>query len=131
MLGSFEIPACAKDVEVQNFINGEWVAPISGAYLKNYDPSTGREAALIPDSTAADVNNAVLAAKNAFSGWSSTPAVERAAILNRIADMIDENSNILAILESQDQGKPIASAATFDIPECSLFFRQYARYAIE
>ncbi|KAJ2434749.1 hypothetical protein GGF42_009174, partial [Coemansia sp. RSA 2424] len=60
------IPTEMRDIKLENYINGEWVAPTSGAYLKNYNPATGLEIAPIPDSKSADIDNAVRAAKAAF-----------------------------------------------------------------
>ncbi|KAJ2827892.1 hypothetical protein FBU31_003053 [Coemansia sp. 'formosensis'] len=125
------LPTEMRDVKIQNYINGEWAAPSSGAYLKNYNPATGMEIAPIPDSKSADINNAVAAAKSAFPMWSNMPGVERAVILNCIADLIDQNCEMLAKLESQDQGKTVASATAIDIPLCAGYFRQFAKYVTE
>ncbi|KAJ1778558.1 hypothetical protein LPJ77_002086 [Coemansia sp. RSA 2523] len=130
-MSMLNMPVNAKDVKIMNYINGEFVAPTSGSYLMSYNPATGEEMTPIPDSMAKDVDNAVRAAKNAFPMWSNMPATERAAMLNRIADMIDENCQKLATLESQDQGKPVMMAAMYDMPTCANTFRQFAKYIVD
>ncbi|KAJ2584436.1 hypothetical protein GGH95_000377 [Coemansia sp. RSA 1836] len=125
------IPTEMRDIKLENYINGEWVAPTSGAYLKNYNPATGLEIAPIPDSKSADIDNAVRAAKAAFPMWSNMPGVERATILNCIAELIEQNCATLATLESQDQGKTVSSATAIDIPKCAAYFRQFAKYVTE
>ncbi|KAJ2319548.1 hypothetical protein IWW52_001906 [Coemansia sp. RSA 2704] len=131
MSNVLNIPANAKDVKIMNYINGEWMPPTSGSYMMSYNPATGEEMTPIPDSMDKDIDNAVCAAKNAFPMWSMMPAVERAAIMNRVADMIEENCQQLAMLESQDQGKPVMSAAMKDMPSCANFFRQFAKYVVD
>ncbi|KAJ2161324.1 hypothetical protein GGF46_001585 [Coemansia sp. RSA 552] len=128
---NINIPSSAMDVKIRNYINGEWVGPMSGAYMKNYNPATGAESTPVPDSMASDIDNAVRVAKAAFPMWSAMPAPERAAMMNRVADIIDENSSKLAVLESQDQGKPVMMAATVDMPQCSQYFRQFAKYIVD
>ncbi|KAI9505598.1 hypothetical protein GGI25_000905 [Coemansia spiralis] len=125
------IPSNTKDVKIMNYINGEWVHPTTGTYIDNYNPATGQKSTPIPDSSSVDIDNAVQAAKAAFPQWSATPVAERAAILNRIADLIDTNCANLAVLESQDQGKPVIFAAAADIPMCAQFFRQFAQYIVK
>ncbi|KAI8322286.1 ALDH-like protein, partial [Martensiomyces pterosporus] len=120
-----------ESVKIQNYINGEWVDASTGSYVDNYNPATGQLSAPIPDSVAADVDNAVQAAKAAFPGWSGQSAASRAAILHRIADLIDESTATLASFESQDQGKTVQSATTIDIPMCAGYFRQFAEYIVE
>lgn len=111
---------------LQNYINGELVAPVSGNYIDNYQPATGKVYSHIPDSDAADVQLAVDAAKAAFPGWSTTPAVERSRIMLRIAQLIDDNLERLAAAESKDNGKPIWLATRVDIPRASSNFHFYA-----
>ncbi|KAJ1884851.1 hypothetical protein LPJ66_010410, partial [Kickxella alabastrina] len=115
------------DVHIQNYINGEWAPPTNGLFLDKYNPATGQVILQIPDSASADVDNAVKAVKAAFPLWSKTPVSERAAILLRIADLIDENSSILGTFESLDQGKPVFSAIHFEMPMCAASFRQFAK----
>jgi aminomuconate-semialdehyde/2-hydroxymuconate-6-semialdehyde dehydrogenase len=111
---------------LQNYINGRLVAPFAGNYIDNYDPATNEIYSLIPDSDQKDVNDAVEAAKKAFPVWSETPLEKRHAVLNRIADLIDENLDRLALAESTDNGKPLKLAKTVDIPRASSNFRFFA-----
>ena len=111
---------------LQNYINGELVAPVSGNYLDNYQPATGQVYSLIPDSDAADVQAATEAAKAAFPSWSTTPAGERSRIMLKIAQLIEDNLDRLAAAESKDNGKPVWLAKRVDIPRASSNFHFYA-----
>ncbi|WP_300382316.1 aldehyde dehydrogenase family protein [Clostridium sp.] len=110
----------------QLFINGEWTEPSDGSTIKTYNPSTGELLAEIADATEQDVNDAVKSARNAFTTWSKTTPIERAAILNKIADIIDENKEYLATIESMDNGKPIRETTGADIPLAADHFRYFA-----
>ena len=112
--------------KIQNYINGELVAPFSGQYLNNDDPSTGKVYSLIPDSGPADVERAVAAAKEAFPAWSTCTPEVRSNLLLKVAELIDENHERLAIAESRDNGKPLKLAKTVDIPRASANFRFFA-----
>jgi len=102
--------------KIQNYISGGLFGPVSDQYLDNINPATGLVYSLIPDSDERDVQNAVDAAKLAFATWSITPANDRAAIMQRIADLIAQKSDQLAEAESIDNGKPISLATAVDIP---------------
>lgn len=112
--------------KLQNYINGILQEPISGKYLENYNPSEGKVYSLIPDSDEADVVQAVEAAKKAFPSWSALSITERGKILNRIADLIDQKLDDLALAESIDNGKPLKLAKSVDIPRASANMRFYA-----
>ena len=112
--------------KLQNYINGELVAPVGGEYLDNYDPSRGAVYSLIPDSDAADVEMAVRAAKEAFPGWSTTSIQERSRIMVRISELIGQNLECLAAAESRDNGKPVSLATAVDIPRAQANFYFYA-----
>jgi aminomuconate-semialdehyde/2-hydroxymuconate-6-semialdehyde dehydrogenase len=109
-----------------NFIDGAFVAPASGAWFDDLAPATGEVIAEIPDSDRADVDAAARAAKRAFAGWSRTTADERSRVLLKIADLIEENMDALARLESEDNGKPVALAKRMDIPRAVANFRFFA-----
>ena len=111
---------------VGNFIGGQFAEPRSGAYLDDIEPATGEVLARIPDSDAADVDAAVQAAKRAFPAWSKTPAAERSKVLLKLADLIEQNLDELARLESRDNGKPVALAKRMDIPRAVANFRFFA-----
>ena len=113
-------------VGMKNYINGEWVAPVAGQYLDTFNPATGEAYAQAPDSDGRDVALAVAAAARAFPKWSTVPAEQRAKILTRIADLIDQNLGKLALAESVDTGKPLALARSVDIPRASCNFRFFA-----
>ena len=98
-----------------NFIDGDFIAPMTGSYIDSFNPATGALDHLVPDSGAADIDRAVQAAKLAFKTWSKTGAEERAALLNKIADIVEERKQELAEAESRDQGKPVSLALAMDI----------------
>ncbi len=92
-----------------NYVGGEWVPARSGRTDPVLDPATGEEIAQVPSSDAADVDAAVAAAAAAFPGWSATTPQERAEILLKFADRIEEHGDELAQIESRNVGKPIAA----------------------
>ena len=112
--------------KILNYLNGELKEPASGDYLENIEPATGKVYSKIPNSTIEDIEQAVVAAEEAFGSWSKQSAEFRSAILMKIADLIDENLEQLARAESIDNGKPINLARTVDIPRASANFRFYA-----
>lgn len=105
-------------------INGEWTS--GGEMLASYNPANGEELAKFTDASDADVDAAVAAAQEAFKTWSKTTVTERAAILNKIADVIDENAELFALQETLDNGKPIRETRAADIPLASDHFRYFA-----
>jgi aminomuconate-semialdehyde/2-hydroxymuconate-6-semialdehyde dehydrogenase len=113
-------------IEIQNYIDGELAAPVSGNYLENIEPAKGEVYSKIPDSDKRDIENATAAALRAFPVWSKTPAKERSNILMRIAELIDQNSEMLAAAESRDNGKPIKLARSVDIPRARDNFHFFA-----
>lgn len=111
---------------VENFINGKWVAPVSGVYLENWEPATGKVCSEIPDSDERDVQKAVEAARNSFSGWAGRTAEERSQVLRRIARLIEKRRDEFARAESKDSGKPVRVASEIDIPRSILNFDFFA-----
>ncbi len=109
-----------------NFIGGEWVAPAGGRYFENLTPVTGQAFCEVPRSDGADIDKALDAAHAAAPAWGKTAPAERAAILNKIADRIEENSESLALAEAWDNGKPIREALAADIPLAADHFRYFA-----
>ena len=105
--------------KILNYINGNFVEANSKKWINNYDPSTGEIYSLIPDSDKNDVELAQLAAQAAFDSWSSKPIHYRSKIIKKIADLVKENSNKLALAESIDNGKPLSLAKKIDIPRSS------------
>ncbi len=112
--------------QIQNFIGGQFVAPLTGKYLDNIEPATGQVYSQVPDSDASDVAAAVAAAEKAFPAWSRTPAADRSRILLRIADLIERDLEKLALAESVDTGKPVTLARNLDIPRAASNFRFFA-----
>jgi aminomuconate-semialdehyde/2-hydroxymuconate-6-semialdehyde dehydrogenase len=119
-------PAPAAATKINNYLAGEWREPLSGNYLDNIEPATGRVYSLVADSDARDVELAVAAAEQAFTGWSRTTAAERSRILLRIADFIERDLEKLALAESMDTGKPLSLARGLDIPRAASNFRFFA-----
>src|SRR4051812_33525914 len=109
-----------------NYIGGEWVAPAGGEYFENPTPVTGQTFCEIPRSTDADIDKALDAAHAAAPAWGKTTAAERAVILNKIADRIEENLESIAVAESWDNGKPIRETLNADIPLAIDHFRYFA-----
>lgn len=111
---------------IKNYINGALIAPESGGYLDNYDPSIGEVYGLIPDSDERDIAKAVSSAKEAFVPWSKMPATDRSKVMIKIADLIDRDHKQLAQAESIDNGKPVKLAEKVDIPRASANMRFFA-----
>ena len=111
---------------LENYIGGNFIGPLSGAFIENINPATGALFSFTPDSNEKDVEVAVKAAKKAFPEWSVTPVEERFKILNRIATLIDEHLDELALAETTDNGKPLWLSKRVDIPRASANFRFFA-----
>ena len=111
---------------ILNFIGGENIEPADGQWIDNVDPALGVVSGKVANSNRLDVDLAYAAASEAFDQWSNTPLEKRAAILNRIADLIDENLEALSIAESEDGGKPISRARTIEIPRAAANLRFFA-----
>ena len=111
---------------LENYIGGKLIGPLSGNFIDNVNPATGQVYGQVPDSNSKDVNAAVSAAKKAFPAWSNSPAEERFKLLNRIAELIDENIEELALAETNDNGKPLWLSKQVDIPRASANFRFFA-----
>ena len=94
----------------KNFVGGEWVDSTGGETMEVLNPSTSEVIAEVARSTAEDANHAVEAAKNALPEWLETTPGERAELLFKLADLIEENAEELAALESKNVGKPLSYA---------------------
>jgi len=112
-------------------INNRWVNSESGKTFPTINPSTGDEIAQVAEADAADVDKAVRAARAAFEGgaWRKMSAAERGRILNRLADLIEQHADELALLESLDNGKPYKVARAADLPLVIACYRYYAGWA--
>ncbi len=113
-------------MEVLNLIQGKFISAKSGEWLDLINPSKGKVYGRLSRSGSEDVNLAVESANKAFKSWSDTPSGERAACLNRLADLVAKNAELLACAESTDNGKPIALASSVDIPRAESNLRFYA-----
>jgi aldehyde dehydrogenase (NAD+) len=104
----------------ENLVGGRLRPSRSGAVLESIDPSTGIAWATVPRSDAADVNDAVTAAREAFEQrWRTLPALTRAAHLRRLADVVHAHADELAHIETRDNGRIITETMLFDLPACA------------
>ncbi len=110
----------------ENFIRGDWVAPTTGEYQDNVTPATGEPFTQVPYSGPADIEVALDAAHAAKDAWGEASTTERAKVLHRVADAIEENLETLAIAESYDNGKPLRETRAADIPLAADHFRYFA-----
>lgn len=109
-----------------NFIGGQWVKPVKGRYFTDTSPLDQTELAQIARSSAEDVELALDAAHAAKESWGRTSPAERARLLNKIADKIDEHRALLAHIETIDNGKPIRETLNADVPLAADHFRYFA-----
>ncbi|MGZ4332847.1 MAG: aldehyde dehydrogenase family protein [Gaiellaceae bacterium] len=110
----------------ENFIGGHWVAPVKGGHAENRTPATGEPFTEVAHSTAEDIELALDAAHAAKDGWAEASTTERAHVLNLIADAIEEHTEMLAVAESWDNGKPVRETLAADIPLAADHFRYFA-----
>ncbi|GLJ16426.1 hypothetical protein SUGI_0279120 [Cryptomeria japonica] len=112
----------------QLFINGEFVDAISGKTFETYDPRTGDVIARVAEAGKEDVDLAVKAARNAFDNgpWPRMSGYERGRIMSKYADLVEQNMEELAALETLNNGKPVAIARLVDLPTCSKVLRYYS-----
>ena len=123
--GAFDSPVELKS-RYENFIGGQWVAPVGGEYSENLTPATGEPFTEVPRSSAEDIELALDAAHAAKDEWGETSTTERSRVLNKIADAIEENLELLAIAESWENGKPVRETLAADIPLAADHFRYFA-----
>ena len=109
-----------------NYIGGEWVAPTKGQYFDNPSPVTGKTVCQVARGTAEDIELALDAAHKAKDAWGKSSPAERANILNKIADRMEEKLDLLAMVETIDNGKPIRETTNADIPLAIDHFRYFA-----
>src|SRR5919199_5979062 len=109
-----------------NFIGGTFVPPVRGQYFTNVTPIAGGALCEVPRSTAEDVDKALDAAHAAAPAWGRSSPTERARVLNKIADRIEENVELLATVETLDNGKPIRETTAADVPLAADHFRYFA-----
>ncbi|MHA7240032.1 acetaldehyde dehydrogenase ExaC [Arthrobacter sp. TMS1-12-1] len=110
----------------ENWIGGEWVPPIKGQYFENISPVTGKAFCEVARGTAEDIELALDAAHKAAPSWGRTSAADRAQVLNRIADRMEQNLEMLAVADTWDNGKPVRETLAADIPLAIDHFRYFA-----
>lgn len=109
-----------------NFINGEWVAPVDGEYFYNPSPIDGKIICQVARSKEADIEKALDAAHAAKDAWGKTSVTERANLLLKIADKMEANLEAIAIAECYENGKPVRETLMADIPLAIDQFRYFA-----
>ena len=109
-----------------NFIGGQWVAPVKGQYFSNLTPVTGKPICEVARSTSEDIELALDAAHKAKDKWARTSSAERAGMLLKIADRMEQNLKLIATVETLDNGKPIRETMAADIPLAIDHFRYFA-----
>ena len=123
--GAYGFPVSLKK-RYDNYIGGQWTPPLDGQYFENITPVTGQAICEIARSKAADVEKALDAAHAAKTAWGKTSGSERGRILERIAQRIEDNLELLATIETWDNGKPIRESLAADIPLAVDHFRYFA-----
>jgi aldehyde dehydrogenase (NAD+) len=116
-------------VQTKLFINGEFVDGLAGSTVDVIDPHDGSVLAPVAEARAEDVDRAVVAARDVFPAWASTPATERGRLLLKLADAIEANAEELAELESRDTGHPLRDSQTLDVPRTAVAFRYFGGLA--
>jgi aldehyde dehydrogenase (NAD+) len=112
-----------------HFINGEWQQPVEGIFFETTNPATGEKIAEVAEGSAADIDAAVKAARNALPEWQSLTPHARARHLYAMARAIQRQSRRLAVLETIDNGKPIRESRDIDIPLVARHFYHHAGWA--
>ncbi|KAA8997348.1 aldehyde dehydrogenase [Affinibrenneria salicis] len=123
--GAFEHSLNVKK-RYDNFIGGEWIPPVGGEYYVNLTPVTGQALCEVASSGLPDVDLALDAAHKAKASWGGLSAQQRAQVINRIADRLEQNINLLAQAETLDNGKPIRETSGADVPLAIDHFRYFA-----
>jgi len=125
-----DVTTLARDLPLPDkaFINGRFTAAASGKTLATTNPATGEHLTDIAACDANDVDAAVGAARAAFEAgsWSKLAPGERKAVLLKLADLMEQEINALAVLESLDSGKPVSECLAVDVPETIHVLRWHA-----
>ena len=106
--------------KVLNFINGEYRPGELNEWISSYNPATEEKIADVVNSTEQDATLAIKSAEAAFPSWSKTPIEKRAKILSKMADLLKQKNEEFALIETQDNGKPLTVARTIDIPRAAI-----------
>ncbi|KZF06374.1 MAG: aldehyde dehydrogenase family protein [Rhodococcus sp. (in: high G+C Gram-positive bacteria)] len=119
-----------QNTATQLFVAGQWRGASDGGTFTDLNPTTGQPLVDIASATAQDVDAAVRAARAQLGGeWGATPGVTRGKLLNRVADLIERDGDLLARLEAHDVGKPVGQPAMLDIPNAAATFRHFSGWA--
>jgi len=129
-----EVPARVRDFlacEHKLLIGGEWIDAADGATFDTRDPATGRALASVASGGAVDIDRAVAAARRAFgdNAWKLIGPSERGQLVWRLADLIEQHAEEFAVLDSLDNGKPVAAARAADVPLSVDLFRYMAGWS--
>jgi aldehyde dehydrogenase (NAD+) len=127
-----EVSEFISQKNIGMFIGGKWRDSVEDSTFQTLDPGSGKVLANVAEGKAEDIDAAVKAAKKAFkeSNWASMSARERGQYIHRLADLVDQNRQVLVQLESLDVGKALAQADGFDIPNVAQTLRWYADLAV-
>src|SRR5579885_2899185 len=124
------LASIAREIAIRphydNFIGGKWVPPVRGQTFENISPINGGVICTCARSSAEDVELALDAAHSAREAWARTPAAERSRVLLRIADRMEEKLDLLALVETIDNGKPVRETKGADLPLAIDHFRYFA-----
>ena len=112
--------------QYENFIGGQWVAPVKGEYFENISPVDGKVFTKIPRSSVEDIELALDAAHKAKAQWNKASPTTRSNLLLKIADRLEANLEMLAVAETWDNGKPVRETLAADIPLAIDHFRYFA-----
>ncbi len=116
-------------MQTRLFVDGEFVDAVDGGTLQVTDPHDGSVLAEVAEARESDVDRAVAAAGRAFDGWRHTPASDRGRLLLRLADLVERQSDELALLETRDTGHPIRDTTGLDVPRTAATFRYFGGMA--
>lgn len=116
----------AVDSEYKLYIGGKWVDSTEDRTITSYNPSNGEKLTEFVNASHADVDKAVDAATKAFESWKKVGVQERSELLLKVADLIDEHTDHLALVETLDNGKPLRETKGVDVPASADHFRYFA-----
>jgi len=114
-------------IKLLNYIDGELIEAEQGKTLPLYNPALGEQYGTLPDSKVEDVELAITAARKAFPAWRDTSVAERSRIMSKIAELIEEKIEVLALAETTDNGKPLWLSKMVDVPRGATNLRFFAQ----
>jgi len=114
-------------ITLLNYIDGELIEAEQGKILPLYNPALGEQYGTLPDSKVEDVELAISAARKAFPVWRDTSVAERSRIISKIAELIEEKLEVLALAETTDNGKPLWLSKLLDVPRGATNLKFFAQ----